>query len=144
MSIILLILASAPVITSGQTFQCTPIRVWDGDGPVWCKEGPRVRLAGVAARETDGTCKANQPCPRATAEQARNSLVRLLGNATGSTAQGHILVSGPTMRCRSTGSAGGKRTGAWCISPKSGDISCALVRTGTALPWKKYWKQHRC
>jgi len=144
MSIVFAILASVPVIASGQSFQCTPVRVWDGDGPVWCEEGPRVRLAGVAAREMDGTCNSNQPCPRATAEQSRNALARLVGNQIGSSPQGHALVAGPTMKCLSTGSAGGNRTGAWCMSPKSGDISCAMVRAGAALRWEKYWKRHRC
>ena len=46
--------ASVPVIPSGQTFVCTPTHVWDGDGPVWCEEGPRLRLAGIAARDLMG------------------------------------------------------------------------------------------
>lgn len=45
-----LLLATA-VIPAGQSFQCTPTRVWDGDGPIWCAEGPHVRLSGIAARE---------------------------------------------------------------------------------------------
>jgi len=45
----------AEIVRTGQTFTCTPTAVWDGDGPVWCAEGPKVRIAGVAAREMDGT-----------------------------------------------------------------------------------------
>ncbi len=30
----LLILAS--IVAAGTDFACTPVRVWDGDGPVWC------------------------------------------------------------------------------------------------------------
>ena len=41
--------ADVPVIPSGQTFECTLTHVWDGDGPIWCEEGPRLRLAGIAA-----------------------------------------------------------------------------------------------
>ena len=74
-------LAEARVVPSGQTFQCTPVAVWDGDGPVWCAEGPRIRLAGVAAREIDGTCKSNQPCPAVGAFDARDRLVRLFGGS---------------------------------------------------------------
>ena len=140
-----LIMAAAAVIApQGTTFTCTPTRVWDGDGPVWCAEGPRIRLSGIAAREADGSCRSNQPCPRASAEEARDALVRLIGRPVGMSREGHILVSGPAMECRSEGGAGGSRTAAWCVSPKSGDISCAMVRGGWALRWDRYWRGHRC
>lgn len=137
-------LASVPVIPAGQTFLCTPTHVWDGDGPIWCREGPHVRLAGVAAREMDGTCNRNQPCPDASAEAARDALVDLVGTQTGVGLHGHIRVQGPTMRCHSDGSAGGNRTAAWCVSPKSGDINCAIISGGWALRWDRYWNRHRC
>jgi hypothetical protein len=136
--------AFTPVIPKEQSFECTPTHVWDGDGPIWCAEGPHVRLAGIAAREMDGTCKTNQPCPRASAEAARDALVALLGKPIGVGEQGHILVEGPKMQCRSDGSAGGTRTAAWCVSPKGGDVNCAALRGGLVLKWDRYWKKHRC
>jgi endonuclease YncB( thermonuclease family) len=139
-----LLLAAAAVVPAGQIFDCTPTRVWDGDGPIWCAEGPRVRLSGIAAREIDGTCRTNQPCPDADARQARDALVALVGHQRGRSVQGHVLVSGPTMRCRSAGSGGGDRTAAWCVSPRGGDLSCAMVITGKALVWKRYWRKHQC
>ena len=139
-----LLFAVAAVAPSGETFTCTPTRVWDGDGPIWCAEGPRIRLSGIAAREMDGTCRPNHPCPKASAEQARDALVSLIGRPVGVSREGHILVNGPAMRCRSEGSAGGSRTAAWCVSPKSGDLSCAMVRGGWALRWDRYWRDHRC
>lgn len=139
-----LILAAVAIIPAGQTFDCTPTHVWDGDGPVWCAEGPRIRLSGIAARETDGSCRSNQPCPDASAEQARDALVELVGQPTGVSRHGHILVSGPTMRCLSTGGGGGDRTAAWCVSPRVGDLSCAMIETGTVLRWDRYWRDHRC
>lgn len=141
MSILLL---AASVVASGTTFRCTPTRVWDGDGPLWCAEGPRIRLAGIAARESDGTCRSNQPCPGATAEQARAALVSLVGRRTGTSRQGHALVVGATLTCRSVGSAGGTRTAAWCSSSRVGDLSCAMVATRTVLVWPRYWRRHRC
>lgn len=137
-------LANVPIVPSGQSFTCTPTQVWDGDGPIWCMEGPRVRLAGIAAREMDGTCRTNHPCPETSAEVAREQLVSLLGTVTGIGQHGHILVDGPTLQCRSTGSAGGNRTGAWCTSQAVGDISCAMVRGGWALRWEEYWGEHEC
>jgi len=139
-----LLLAAVAVVPAGHTFECTPTHVWDGDGPVWCAEGPRIRLSGIAAREIDGTCRSNQPCPEAGAEQSRDVLVELVGTPRGTSPQGHVLVSGPTMTCRSVGSGGSNRTAAWCVSPRSGDLSCAMVKSGHALRWDRYWRNHQC
>ncbi len=139
-----LIFLAAAIVPAGQTFECTPVRVWDGDGPIWCAEGPHVRLSGIAAKEMDGTCNSNQPCPEASAIEARNGLVALVGEARGASPEGHVLVRGPTMRCVSVGGAGGTRTAAWCVSPKGGDLSCAMVQGGLALRWDRYWRDHRC
>lgn len=139
-----LILLAASIVPAGQAFTCTPTRVWDGDGPIWCAEGPHVRLSGIAAREMDGTCNASQPCPSASATEARDALVRLLGKTRGRSPEGHVLLEGPTLDCISDGGAGGKRTAAWCRSPVHGDISCAMVRGGWTLRWARYWRGHRC
>jgi hypothetical protein len=136
--------APAQVVPARQTFQCTPTAVWDGDGPVWCAEGPKVRIAGVAAREMDGSCRPNQPCPTVSATDARDRLVTLLGGSQGKTADQHIKVRAATMSCLSDGSAGGSRTAAWCHSPMVGDLSCAVVRAGGAIRWPLYWRNHRC
>jgi endonuclease YncB( thermonuclease family) len=138
------LLVLAAVVPAGQTFTCTPTRVWDGDGPVWCAEGPRVRLAGIAAREIDGTCRDGQPCPAADAVEARDALVGLIGVATGRSPTGHVLVTGPAMTCQSEGDGVGSRTAAWCVSPVGGDLSCAMVKGGWALKWDMYWRGHRC
>ena len=136
--------APAQVVPTGQTFQCTPTLVWDGDGPVFCAEGPKIRIAGVAAREMDGTCRFNQPCPAVGAIDARDRLARIFGGSLGTTADGHVIVRSATMRCRSDGSAGGSRTAAWCTSPAFGDLSCAVVLAGGAVRWARYWRDHRC
>jgi len=132
------------VIPALTLFVCTPIAVYDGDGPIWCAEGPKIRLAGIAAREMDGTCRDNQPCPAIRAERSRNYLISLVGKRTGTLPTGHVKVTGPALKCTSTGGAGGDRTGAWCVSPKVGDLSCAMVRAGMALRWDKFWKRHKC
>ena len=139
---VMLAILTIAAIASGQAFVCTPTRVWDGDGPIWCAEGPKVRLAGIAAREIDGTCKDGHPCPKASGEEARDRLVRFLGGATGYAKTGHILVSAPTMRCVSNGSARGGRTGAWCELPGKGDLSCAMIRAGVVVRWERYARGH--
>ena len=139
-----MILAVAQVVAAGITFNCTPTAVWDGDGPIWCAEGPKVRLAGIAAREMDGTCNPAQPCPAASAGSARDALVNLLGGAKGQLKSGHIRVRAPAMRCRSDGGAGGNRTAAWCVTAADLDINCTMMRSGTTLRWRRYWGNHRC
>lgn len=131
-------------VVAGAFFTCTPVAVYDGDGPIWCKEGPRIRLSGIAAREADGTCRPGHPCPSASGRKARNTLVSFLGGAKGYTKTGHVRVSAAPMRCRSVGSAGGKRTAAWCVTAGGLDLSCAMVASGTVLKWDRYWKDHRC
>lgn len=141
--IVALVLAVA-VVPAGQSFDCTPTAVWDGDGPIWCAEGPHIRLSGIAAREMDGSCRPGHPCPAADPIAARDHLAELVGTPQGKLRTGHVKVSGPTMRCRSAGGAGGTRTAAFCVSPKSGDLSCAMVRDGYAAKWDRYWQGHRC
>lgn len=140
----ILALLAASIVASGQTFTCTPTHVWDGDGPVWCAEGPHLRIAGIAAREMDGTCRTNQPCPAASAIEARDALVQLMGGARGTISAGHVVVRGPRLTCRSEGGAGGNRTAAWCRLPSGADLSCAMIKTGTVLRWDRYWKGPAC
>jgi endonuclease YncB( thermonuclease family) len=47
------------------------------------------------------------------------------------------------MRCVSNGKSH-ERTTAWCVSPKRGDLGCAMVRSGFALKWDKFWRDHLC
>lgn len=136
--------ADGEPLDRGSLFTCTPVRVWDGDGPIWCREGPRVRLAGIAARELDGSCSAGHPCPAADSIAARDHLASLLGAVTGQTSQGHLLIRGEALFCTSTGSAGGNRIGAWCRSPVVGDLSCRMLADGMAARWDRYWRDHRC
>lgn len=134
----------SPIVQAGMTFSCTPTAVWDGDGPIWCAEGPKIRIAGVAAREMDGSCRPNHPCPSVSATKARDRLVQLLGGSRGRLSTGHVKVQTPPMNCVSDGSARGARTAAWCHSPAFGDLSCAIVRAGGAVRWERYWRDHRC
>lgn len=131
-------------VVAGSTFACTPVAVWDGDGPIWCAEGPRIRLAGIAAREIDGTCRPHHPCPAASGRAARDHLVRLLGRPRGTLATGHVAVRGPILKCRSLGSAKGSRTAALCASPGVGDLSCAMVTSGFAARWPRYGGDRLC
>jgi endonuclease YncB( thermonuclease family) len=133
-----------PIVPQSERFTCTPTAVWDGDGPIWCAEGPHVRLQGIAAREIDGSCRDGQPCPTASGVMARDALVLLLGGAKGSLSSGHVRVAGPPLTCRSFGSARGNRTAALCRLPDGRDLSCALVRGGMVLRWARYGGDRLC
>ena len=123
------------IIAAGLLFACTPVAVWDGDGPIWCREGARVRLADVATRELDGTCRRGHPCPKASGIAARDALVTLLGGELGRTRDGHVQVAGPMLRCRSRGPDRYDRTVARCALPGGRDLARALVRRGVAKRW---------
>lgn len=131
-------------VPAGEVFTCTPVAVWDGDGPVWCAEGPKIRLAGIAAREIDEACRPGHPCPAGGGKAARDELVGLLGGPRGSLSTGHVRVAAPPMSCVSDGSAGGSRTAAWCRTRSGIDLNCAMVRSGLAARWERYWRGHRC
>lgn len=60
-------------VAASAAFLCTPVAVWDGDGPIWCAEGPKIRLGSIAARELDGSCRAGH----ATGEYSINDLGKL-------------------------------------------------------------------
>ena len=147
----------AKAASAGVPFACTPTKMWDGDGPIWCAEGPKIGLAGIAVREielrdailSDVECRVGRPCPAPSGLEAQGYLAGLLSadrvrSARATEASGHILIEGPTLTCVSNSSAGGAKAGAWCVSPVVGDLSCAMVKAGYALRWDQYWREHRC
>lgn len=135
---------AALVVPEGRNFTCTPIAVWDGDGPIWCSEGPRIRLSGIATREMDETCSAGHPCPATSGLKARNELVKLLGGSKGTMSTGHIRVRARALKCVSKGNGVGSRTAAFCRRQDGVDLSCAMVAGGWALRWERYWGDHKC
>lgn len=138
------------IIAAGLVFLCTPTHVADGDGPIWCAEGPRIRIAGIAARERDNSCRRGHPCPAASGDDAMRALVNLLGGSRGTVrfhgaAYDHVRVRAATMRCLSIGNADGNRTGAFCALGDGRNLSCAMLATGTVTRWDRYWRRdQRC
>ncbi|MBB4632541.1 hypothetical protein [Sphingosinicella soli] len=140
--IALVLAAAALVVPAGEAFTCTPVRVWDADGPIWCAEGPRVRIHGIAAREMDGTCRPGHPCPDMAPAAARDALITLLRPAeTGTAPTGHVvLTDAPALACRSHGGANGNRTAAACALEDGSDLACRLIAGGAVLEWLRYSK----
>jgi endonuclease YncB( thermonuclease family) len=113
---------------------CTVFSITDGDTFRCAETGPdgkqiRVRLSGVAARERDDSCTPGHPCPTASAEAATAELSR--------------LAAGKLLTCRPVGQTYG-RVAAFCQRQDGLDLSCAMVESGTAEKWHKYWGDHSC
>jgi len=111
---------------AGAAFQCVVDHVNDGD-TLRCRDGVRVRLHAVAAREADGTCSPGHPCPAASGASATAALNRL--------AAGKILTCDPVGRNY-------KRITAICSTPEGEEINCAMIRSGTTLIWEKFDRPH--
>jgi endonuclease YncB( thermonuclease family) len=131
-------------------FSCSPIWVHDGD-TFTCSDMTRVRVAGINAREigwdgrknSDKGCNAGAPCPTVDAVAARDRLVALLGKPAGLDANGNMRVTGPVLTCQPNGTTY-NRIAAFCRSPVSGDISCAMVASGAGAVWDRFWNNRRC
>lgn len=117
--------SSLPVVREAPqspSFPCRVVSVHDGD-TLRCADGTRIRLHAVAAREIDGSCSPGHPCPSASAEAAREALVRLTANST--------------ITCVSTGGSYDRVT-AICSAPSGEEINCAMVRSGTTVVWDRF------
>lgn len=114
-----------PPSDEGMTFECEVASVHDGD-TLRCRDGTRIRLHAISARERDETCSPGHPCPAATAEAATVELGR--------------LVLGRTLACQSTGRSYNRIT-AICWTDEGTEVNCAMVRSGTALVWERFNRQ---
>lgn len=115
-------------IGDADTFPCTVASITDGD-TLRCTDGTRVRLSGIAARERDGSCSPGHPCP--------------VGSAEDATAMLEQLADGDVLSCKAAGETYG-RIAAFCTNSAGVDLSCAMVESGTAAQWDRYWGSHRC
>jgi len=121
--------APAKVNTAaGKEFSCTVTSVYDGDGPINCSELDQkgqqvtVRLRGIEARENDNTCPRDDLCPKASGAEAKAVLTKL---AVG------------RLQCVSYGPSY-NRVDARCTNPQGLDLSCEMLRSGTAIRWPQY------
>ncbi|MGB7406748.1 MAG: thermonuclease family protein [Pacificimonas sp.] len=106
-----------------RTFSCSVTHVYDGDGPIYCAEGAKVRLTAIAARELNEGCRPGHPCPDASGAHARDGL--------------RALADGQRLNCEATGESYGRIT-AWCHRSDGVELNCAMVRKGLALHWQRY------
>ena len=113
-------------------FTCEVIRVHDGDGPLWCRSGEKVRIAGVQApdftsAEPCRTRRAGYVCEDAAARRAQTITARLTLHQR--------LICRPVDRSYS-------RVVARCTLPDGRSLSCAVIAAGAAVRWDRYWVRY--
>lgn len=104
-------------------FTCTVTGIYDGDGPIYCREGHSIRLHAIAAREMDETCRTGHPCPSASGAAAKREL--------------QSLALGHTLTCEQTGISYNRIT-AICWTEQNLELNCAMVSSGKAALWPSY------
>ncbi len=117
------------------SFNCDVIKVHDGDGPLWCRSGEKIRVAGIQApdfenaepcRRPDGR-RANYTCDDRAAERAQ----RIMSG----------LTMGKRLSCQPTGKSY-SRIVARCTLPDGRSLSCAAIAGGAAVRWDRYWREY--
>lgn len=124
------------------TFVCTPVAIYDADGPIWCKEGPRIRVAAASGREMDGACIKGHPCPAMNPVEARARVIQVMrGKVTGKLPTGHLTITAPPMRCTAHGRSG-DRVVASCTLSWGADLGCASIATGAVADWPEWRRRY--
>lgn len=121
------------IVASAELFSCEVVRVHDGDGPLWCRSGQKVRIAGVQAPDFKNTepCRQQRPgyvCNDAAAVRSRRATEK--------------LVLHRALACLPVGRSYG-RIVARCTLPDGRSLSCALIARGAATRWQSYWRRYR-
>ena len=140
-------IALLALVAAGRSFTCEAIALHDVDGPVHCRTGEKIRLQGIGATETDGSCRANQPCvPGDAMAQRRIMATRVIGatiRREDSGRYGQIWFAQPIrLDCVATGKSHARVT-AWCSRSDGADLSCGAIRAGIAARWPRYDRDHR-
>jgi len=120
-------------LAAAASFSCRVVRVHDGDGPIWCANGIKVRTAGVQAPDFESatpcrTRKAKYVCDDREAEASRVIVER--------------LVLGRTMTCLPVDRSY-KRVVARCTLPDGRSLTCATIAAGAAWKWDAYWRRYK-
>lgn len=122
-------------VATNVPFICIVTRVHDGDGPLWCRSGQKIRVAGIQApdftsaepcRRTEAR-RANYTCNDRAAERSQQIVSR--------------LVLGKRLTCRPMGMSY-QRVVARCTLPDGRSLSCAAIAAGAAVRWDRYWRRY--
>jgi hypothetical protein len=125
-----------PAVTTAP-FTCVVIRVHDGDGPLWCRSGQKIRVAGIQAPDFTSAepCRrpdrrrANYTCDDQAAARSQQIVSRLvLGKRLTCLPMGGVTsVWLPAVRCR----MGGR----YHALPSRPERPCGGIGTGGSMAW---------
>ena len=125
----ILLFAMAPA----DAFSCIVTHVHDGDGPIWCANGVKVRVAGVQAPDFEKSepCREHRPsyvCDDAAARRSQRIVEQMTLRLT--------------LACRPV-DRNYRRVVARCTLPDGRSLSCAILAAGAATRWDRYWRHYR-
>lgn len=114
---------------------CHVVRVHDGDGPLWCRSGAKIRVAGVQAPDFESAAPCRRPasyrlayvCDDRAAKRSRQIMER--------------MALGKRLSCQPVGTSY-KRVVARCTLPDGRSLSCAALASGVAVRWDRYWMEY--
>jgi endonuclease YncB( thermonuclease family) len=114
-------------------FACEVVRVHDGDGPLWCANGVKIRVAGIQAPDFEdaGPCRAGRAefvCSNAQAERCRVIVERLTLHRS--------------LTCEPFGKSY-DRVVARCRFADGRDLACTIIAVGAATRWDRYWRGYK-
>lgn len=114
-------------------FTCEVVRVHDGDGPLWCRNGRKIRVAGIQTPDFTSA----QPCRTHRAGYVCDDRAA---------AASQRVASRLTLRKRLTCQPvdrSYKRVVARCTLPDGRSLSCAMLAAGAATRWDTYWRRYK-
>lgn len=123
-------------ISPAAPFTCAVVRVHDGDGPLWCANGIKVRIAGVQAPDYEDA----EPCRRPDKRRGRYTCNDAAADRSRQTVE--RLVLRQTLSCQPVGMSYA-RVVARCTLADGRSLSCAVIAAGAAVRWDRYWRQYR-
>lgn len=123
-----------PILATA-TFTCIVTRVHDGDGPLWCRSGQKIRVAGIQAPDFTSA----EPCRHPDARRTNYTC----DDHAAAHAQQIVsdLVLGKRLTCLPMGRSY-QRVVARCTLPDGRSLSCAAIGAGAAVRWDRYWRRY--
>ncbi|MFK3888491.1 thermonuclease family protein [Sphingomonas sp. NPDC079357] len=114
---------------------CHVVHVHDGDGPLWCRSGEKIRIAGVQAPDFESAAPCHRPAAQRRTYDCDDRAARRSQQIVARLALGKRLVCQPVDRSY-------ERVVARCRLPDGRSLSCAAVAAGAAVRWDRYWRRY--
>lgn len=114
---------------------CEVVRVHDGDGPLWCRSGVKIRIAGVQAPDFARAAPCRRPAAQRRAYVCDDRAARRSRLLVARLTLGKRLVCQPVDRSYG-------RVVARCTLPDGRSLSCAAIAAGAAVRWNRYWLRY--